>query len=388
MKSRVGLVSALALTLACVVLLSVPVLPTDEILSKDGLDSYKYMMMGLQGPQAHVASPFMYRILFPWLAFATGMEPLAFFRGVSLGSLVLMALGAWRIASFMQIDRTHVLFTFALAILTSVIKLCATAGYVTDLPLMAASMWAAYYFLRQWHVRLACLAAVMVLNRELSFLLVLPALLQTLQAYRGGALRTRLAVTRALVLLAPALMLLVATRAILGPPVQQLSVLDAWRSSAFPHLSYWTGITGRLGAWLFLLSALAITRRVRTLDSILFMFMGSAVIALLQTLLGTDTSRLGGTILPMAVMLSAAALAEMRVPWYGLGLLCLAQYLSFVMDFTDPALFEVVRSVIYVKYALAAGSMVCLFGVLLWVGWRSLAGTQALSRLGIWSAAK
>lgn len=388
MTSPASLVAALLWGLACLVLVSVPVLPIDEILSKDGLDSYKYMMMGLQGPQAHVASPFMYRILFPWLSFASGMEPLAFFRAVSLASMALMALAAWRIATALQIRVDHVLLALSLALLTAVVKLCATAGYVTDLPLMAATMWAGYFYLRRWHGYMALLAAVMVANRELSFLLVLPALHEVWLACRRKVLPVRAAIVQALILLAPAMVVLVSIRWMVGSPEQHLSALDAWRSSPFPHPSYWTGITGRLGGWLFPLCALAFILQVDALKPILTMFMGGAAIALLQTLLGTDTSRLGGTILPLAVVLAAAALAKARLPWYGLVALFVMQYLSFVMDFTDPWLFGALKQVIYVKYALAGASMACLLALLMWWAWTSLLGAQVRSKFGILSAAK
>lgn len=388
MTSPARLVAALLLGLACVVLVSVPVLPVGEILSKDGLDSYKYMVMGLQGPQAHVASPFMYRVLFPWLSFASGLEPLAFFRAACLTSVALMALAAWRIAIALQIRLDHVLLALSLALLTAVVKLCATAGYVTDLPLMAATMWAGYFFLRRWHGYMALLAAVMVANRELSFLLVLPALHEVWQACRRKALPARTAVVQALILLAPAMVVLVSIRWMVGTPDQHLSALDAWHSSPFPRPAYWTGITGRLGGWLFPLCALAFILRVERLKPILTMFMGGAAIALLQTLLGTDTSRLGATVLPLAVVLAAAALAKARLPWYGLIALFVMQYLSFVMDFTDPWLFGAFRQVIYVKYALAGASMACLLAMLAWWAWTSAVGAQVRSKFGILSTAK
>lgn len=388
MTSPARLVAVLLLGLACVVLVSVPVLSVGEILSKDGLDSYKYMVMGHQGPQAHVASPFMYRILFPWMSFASGLEPLAFFRTVSLTSVALMALAAWRIATALQIRLEHALLALSLALLTAVVKLCATAGYVTDLPLMAATMWAGYFFLRKWYGYMALLAAVMVANRELSFLLVLPALHEVWQACRRKTLPVRSAIVQALILLAPAMVVLVSIRWLVGAPDQHLSVLDAWHSSPFPHPAYWTGITGRLGGWLFPLCALAFILKVDNLQPILTMFMGGAAIALLQTLLGTDTSRLGATILPLAVVLSAAALAKARLPWCGLIALCLMQYLSFVMDFTDPWLFGALRQVIYVKYALAGASMACLLVMLAWWAWTAVAGAQVRSKFGILSAAK
>lgn len=388
MKSLASLVAALLLGLACVVLVSVPVLPVGEILSRDGLDSYKYMVMGLQGPQAHVASPFMYRVLFPWVSFALGLEPLAFFRAVSLTSVALMALAAWRIAKALQIRFDHVLLALSLALMTAVIKLCATAGYVTDLPLMAATMWVGYFYLRRWHGYMALLAAVMVANRELSFLLVLPALHEVWQARRRKALPARSAIVQALVLLAPAMVVLVSIRWMVGAPDQHLSALDAWHSSPFPRPAYWTGITGRLGGWLFPLCALAVILKVDALKPILTMFMGGAAIALLQTLLGTDTSRLGATVLPLAVVVAAAALAKARLPWYGLIALFVMQYLSFVMDFTDPWLFGAFRQVIYVKYAMAGSSMACLLVMLAWLAWTSAMAAQVRSKFGILSAAK
>lgn len=391
MTSPASLVAALLLGLACVVLVSVPVLPVGEILSKDGLDSYKYMVMGLQGPQApqaHVASPFMYRVLFPWLSFASGLEPLAFFRAASLTSVALMVLAAWRIAIALQIRLDHVLLALSLALLTAVVKLCATAGYVTDLPLMAATMWAGYFFLRKWYGYMALLAAVMVANRELSFLLVLPALHEVWQACRRKAVPARTAVVQALILLAPAMVVLVLIRWMVGAPDQHLSALDAWHSSPFPRPAYWTGITGRLGGWLFPLCSLAFILRVERLKPILTMFMGGAAIALLQTLLGTDTSRLGATVLPLAVVLAAVALAKARLPWYGLIALFVMQYLSFVMDFTDPWLFGAFRQVIYVKYALAGASMACLLAMLAWWAWTSAVGAQVRSKFGILSTAK
>lgn len=367
--------SVLLLALACAVLASVPALSTQDILGKDGYDSYKYMMMGLHGPDAKVASPFMYRILFPWLSFALGLAPLLFFRIVAITSVALMVLACSRIADALRMPVAYLWSALALALVTSVVKLCASAGYVTDLPLMAAAMWAAYFALSKRYVWLSLLATVMVANRELSFLLVLPGLYQLAMGLRRKDVTAPAAFAQALMLLAPPVLMLVFIRWLQGPPAQHFSLLDAIRSSPFPHPAYWTGITGRLGGWLFPLCALAFLLKVRALRAIVTMFMGSVAIALLQTLLGTDTSRLGATILPMAVVLAGAAMAHARLPRAGLAALFVVQYLSFVMDLTEPLLFEGFHQLIYIKYALAGASMLCLagmLGALFWRNWRNV----------------
>lgn len=369
-RASAAMVAVLLLLVASLVLLTVPVLSEQALHAMDGLDAYKYLLMGQQGPQADVAAPFRYRVLFPWIAHWANMEPLGFYRLVSLSSLLLMALAAMRLGQALGISLTYVAAAMAMTMVTAVVKLCASSGYVTDLPLMAAATWMALFLLRQQHGRAACLAAIMVANRELSFLLLTPLLWTLFQAWRQGQLSASRALGRAALWTLPALLVLLGIRYGVGEPAQHFSLWQAIHSAPFPHLSYWTGLTGRLGGWLFPLSLLAMSWRVPAAKPLIQLFMGSALIALMQTLLGTDTARLGATVLPLALMLSAAAMERMALPAPALLGLLAVQYLSFVMDLTDPVLFEGFRQVIYLKYALASLSMACLFAAMAWSAWR------------------
>jgi hypothetical protein len=359
------------LTLALCVLGVTHRVSLTELMNLEGWDSRVYALMGLHGPfeGGGFTAPFAYRVLFPEAAFLLHADPLAVYAAVWVVSTCFTVAGIILIARRFGVGFLASAAAAALLVLSAPYREGLGDQMVIDAPAMAVSVWSMMVTLQRRYWLLCLLLMAASLNRELSILLAIPALLDlALRARREPAVRRSVALQGAALVVGPVVVVL-ALRGLIAVP-NHFGVTDAL-ALARSVLPLWpVAVTGKSGGWLLALATAGALFASSLPRSFWWAAIGPLALGLAQSVLGTDIPRLILPAMLISVVLAALYLQRLRQLYWIAPALVLVQYASFVNSRLDPVVYSHVPSIWILKYALAIASIIGIVALPAWEGWR------------------